>query len=246
MILFLVRHGEPDYASDTLTALGRRQANALVPRFEKLKFSHIFCSSNGRARQTAEPTAQKLNMNLEIEPWTSEDLVYRDFFRKNEDPDEGGHWVFNVPAYKFHTPENRRRDTDWMECDCLKNGGSDGDFGFHPADGMARLKCESDLFLAKLGYERDGGLYRITRANNENVALFAHHGFTLCWLSYLLDIPPQLMFCSILISFTGVTMISFENYRTGKTAPRILCLNDLSHLTAANIPVEYGKHQLLS
>ena len=181
MILYVIRHGEPDYATDTLTPTGVLQAEALGKWLGRLKFDRLFSSPLGRARQTAEPTARRLNMEVEIEPWASEALAWQDFHREIPDPEAKGCWVFDVPNYKYHTPENRRRDTDWMDCDCLRSGGA----GFHPEEGMARIGKESDRFLGDLGYERDGGMYRITRPNDERVALFCHAGFGSCWLAGL-------------------------------------------------------------
>ena len=235
MILYVIRHGEPDYATDTLTPTGVLQAEALGKCLGKLKFDRLFSSPLGRARQTAEPTARRLKMEVEIEPWASESLAWQDFHREIPDPEAKGCWVFDVPNYKYHTPENRRRDTDWMDCDCLRDGGA----GFHPEEGMARIKRESDRFLAGLGYERDGGMYRITRPNDERIALFCHAGFGSCWLAYLLDLPPQLFWSFVTLSHTGVTAILFRNYRSGRTCPRVLCMNDLSHLCADGLDIPH-------
>ena len=51
MLLFFVRHGDPDYANDSLTPLGREQAEAVVVRMER-------CRPN-RLRRQADPQAHQ-------------------------------------------------------------------------------------------------------------------------------------------------------------------------------------------
>lgn len=56
----------------------------------------------------------------------------------------------------------------------------------------------SDRFLAKLGFERQGGRYHIRRKQDrqQQVAVFCHGGFGLTWLSHLLYLPLSLFWCS--------------------------------------------------
>ncbi len=49
--------------------------------------------------------------------------------------------------------------------------------------GFESLKHHSDEFLERLGYTRDGGVYRIRRSNRMRVAVFCHTGFGLTWLA---------------------------------------------------------------
>jgi len=235
MLLYVVRHGEPDYAQDILTPTGVRQAEALGRRLSQLHFDKLFTSPVRRARQTAEPTAKLLNMDVGVEEFASESLAWQDFHRTNRDPEEPSSWVFEVANYKYHTPENRRRGDDWMDCDCLNDGGE----GYEPVKGMARIRENSDRFLADLGYERDGGLYRITRPNDDRIALFCHDGFGTLFLSYVLDIPQHLWWSSFRQSFTGLTILKFKNYPSGRTCPKVLCFNDLSHLYAEGLPIPH-------
>lgn len=72
MILYIIRHGEPIYGPDTLTELGQKQAVAVSRRFEKSGLDRIFSSPMGRARETAQPTADALGLPVKIEPWMRE------------------------------------------------------------------------------------------------------------------------------------------------------------------------------
>ena len=58
MLLYIIRHGEPDYTTDTLTERGRLQAEAVGKRMAASKIDRIFSSPMGRAIQTAEPACR--------------------------------------------------------------------------------------------------------------------------------------------------------------------------------------------
>ena len=68
MVLYVIRHGDPDYKNDSLTELGIRQAELLGRRLQKSGITHVFSSPNGRAKMTAEPTCRRLGLEMEIEP----------------------------------------------------------------------------------------------------------------------------------------------------------------------------------
>ncbi len=62
MLLYLIRHGETDYnvegryqgmyGESRLTESGREQARALPPLLSPLPFTHVFCSTAHRAKET--------------------------------------------------------------------------------------------------------------------------------------------------------------------------------------------------
>ena len=75
--LYLIRHGDalPDadevvldgiYNSQGLSALGRRQAEALAERLAARPLAALYSSPIPRARQTAEPTARRLELAVGI------------------------------------------------------------------------------------------------------------------------------------------------------------------------------------
>ena len=72
MKLYIVRHGDPDYVTDSLTELGKQQADAVVKPMAEAGISRIFSSPLGRARQTAQPSADHLGLPVKIEHWTRE------------------------------------------------------------------------------------------------------------------------------------------------------------------------------
>ena len=123
----------------------------------------------------------------------------------------------------FVRGSNRDAGDRWYEIDAMKtivNG----------KDGYAALQRESDEFLARHGYVREGNDYRIDWPNDERIAVFCHQGFGLSWLSHLLRIPPNIFWAEFDITHTGVTVLSFSNRKCGRTVPKCLCLSDMSHL----------------
>ena len=74
------------------------------------------------------------------------------------------------------------------------------------------------------------GIYRITKPNEDKVALFCHAAMTKTWLSYLLHIPIHLLWAGMNVTHTGVTVLEFKNNENGVTAPKMLCFSDVSHL----------------
>ena len=231
MLLYIVRHGHPVYApEEKLTELGHRQARALAPRLVEAGITKIFSSPLRRARETAQPTADALGLPIEIEPWTSEDLAW-DRFTKPVSTDKvpwGTTWVwFSDDPGQFVRGANHDCGDRWAEIEPMS-------VVPQARAGYEQLMADSDEFLEKLGYKRDGNEYVITEPNDERVAVFCHQGFGLTWLSHLLRIPPTIFWNEFDISHSGVTIVEFRNYACGRTVPKCLCLSDLSHLFAAD------------
>jgi probable phosphoglycerate mutase len=65
MRLIFVRHGEPNYELDCLTATGQAQAEAASARLAREGISKIYASTCGRALETAAPTAARLGLDVE-------------------------------------------------------------------------------------------------------------------------------------------------------------------------------------
>ena len=76
------------------------------------------------------------------------------------------------------------------------------------------------------------------RPNRERVALFAHQGFGLAFLSSLLDIPYPLFSSHFDIGHSGMTVIEFSE-APGETVPRVLQLSNDAHIYSEGLPVKY-------
>jgi probable phosphoglycerate mutase len=103
---------------------------------------------------------------------------------------------------------------------------------------FALLGRHSDEFLARHGYQREGGRYRIVRPNREKIAVFCHGGFGLCWLAHLLEIPLPLAWSGFWLPPSSVTTILMDERSAQWAVPRCLGLGDVSHLYEAGLPVQ--------
>ena len=229
MLLYIIRHGDPIYETDSLTERGKMQAEAVGRRMADAKIDRIFSSPMGRARETAEPAARLLGLPVEIEEWAHEigrerittypdgkpksiSLVQNSYFRENGAID---------------LPYDRAFDCPGVDETGMKQAAS-------------YIEENGREFLTRLGYREENGVYRILRSNEEKVALFCHAAMGRAWLSALLHIPLHLMWAGFEYTHTGVTILEFRNYENGFTAPKCLCYSDMSHLHAAGLDTRFN------
>lgn len=230
MLLYIIRHGHPDYTTDTLTPTGVLQAEAVGKRLFASKIDRIFTSPMGRARQTAEPACRLLGLNYTVEPWAheigKEMIVYF--------PDGKSKTMGMVQNTYFRENGNIHLDYDHA---LEAPGFNESDMG----TALDYIEENGREFLERLGYKEENGVYRILRANEEKVALFCHAGFARAFISRLLHIPAQIMWAGFNYGFTGVTVLEFKNNKNGVTAPQCLCYSDLSHLYAHGPEMLYNE-----
>jgi len=219
MKFYLIRHGDPDYENDTLTERGHREAEALVAYLKSESIDDIVSSPLGRAQDTARHTAESLGLPVTVEPWMAELSLRVDSEVHRAAWDIHGH-VMRNPEYL--------RDPSALELI--------PDMPVGPVrDVVDEIRRNSDKFLASLGYVRDGGVYRIEKQNDQKIAVFAHGGFGLSWLSVLLEIPLPLMWSGFFLHTSSVTQILFDERSDNLATPRCLMVSALPHLFAASL-----------
>ena len=224
MLLYIVRHGDPDYKTDSLTERGKLQAEAVEKRLYDAKIDKIFSSPMGRAQQTADPLCRMLGLEKNIEEWTHE--IGKEGFTTFPN---GRPKIISVVQNTYYR-ENGNIDIPYDKAyECV----GINETQIKPAVDYIE-KCGND-FLERLGYREENGVYRILRNNEEKVVLFCHGMFSKAWLSVLLHIPLHIMCASFANTHTGVTILEFKNNQNGVTAPQCLCFSDVSHLYAAGL-----------
>lgn len=224
MLLYIVRHGDPDYKNDCLTERGHIQAEAVGKRIAACGINEIYSSPMGRARQTAAPACRLLGLNCHIEDWAHEVEEER----------------LTPEPYGKPISVSMVQNTYYRE-----NGGIDLPYdrafeavGFRKSEmdvATARIAAGGRDFLERLGYKEENGVYRILRNNEDKVALFCHTVMARAWLSTLLHIPIHLMWAGFQMTHTGVTVLEFKNNENGVTAPYCRCFSDMSHLYAEGL-----------
>ena len=94
MQLIIIRHGDPNYALDTLTRKGIREAKLLANRISEMDVAAFYCSPLGRAKKTASYTLKKMKREAE----TCDFL--REFQGTVEHPEKGKtHCWDRMPSY---------------------------------------------------------------------------------------------------------------------------------------------------
>lgn len=208
MELYIIRHGDPDYANDTLTELGWREAEALVPRLLKISPTDIYASPRGRAQDTAKPSLKALGMEFTVEEWMNESEEYMRFCKP--DNTEGLQAGYSVS----------------IESGAVLNK----DFSPERTERLENLIKASDEFLARHGYVREGMRYRVVKPNHKRIACFCHGGFGSAWISHLLGCHPLFSWYRICFNPTAVTKFYFMDVGGGYAVPRAEYIGDLSHL----------------
>lgn len=224
MLLYIVRHGDPVYETDSLTERGKLQAEAVGKRLFDAKIDRIFSSPMGRAKETAEPACRLLGLEKSIEEWTHE------IGREKMTPFPDGKMKSITFVQNTYYLENGNRDLPYnraYECCGINESNMESAVKYIEQNGKD--------FLERLGYREENGVYRILRKNEEKVALFCHAAFSRAWISVLLHIPLHIMWSSFQYTHTGVTVLEFKNNENGITAPTCLCYSDISHLYAAGL-----------
>ena len=228
MLLYIIRHGDPIYSTDSLTERGKLQAEAVGKRMYQTGIDRIFSSPMGRAKETADPACRLLGLEKHIEDWTHE------IEDERLTPFPDGKMKSITDVQNTYYRENGNIDLHYDQAyDCP------GINQTQMKDAVRYIEENGKVFLEKLGYKEENGIYRILKKNDEKVALFCHSAFARAWLSVLLHIPIHMMWASFVYTHTGVTVIEFKNNENGVTAPQCLCYSDISHLYAENLDLRY-------
>lgn len=223
MKIYLIRHAEPDYANNTITAPGHLEAAALADRLKSAKLDRIYSSPLGRALHTMQYTTDALDLRPTVLPWLAE-LDGWNVTDRSGRP---------IVAWNIdHTWMREQRPSpsceDWHTRAPFDNPVF--------ADKYREIRTNSDAFLLEHGYRREGGIYRTLRSHREAIAVFCHLGFGLAWLSHLLELPLPTVWSGFWIAPSSVTVLVMEERDHGWAAPRCYGLGDIGHLCRAGLP----------
>lgn len=219
MRLLIVRHAEPDYALDSLTEKGKREARLLGERLAKIPASAYYVSPLGRARDTAEYTLRLVGKQAETLPWLAEFRGVTVVNGKKRIP-----WDFHTREWYDHK-QLLDRD-EWLN-DPLMQGGTVSRIWEETKAGM-------DALLKKHGYTRQDGIYLCDHNTDETIVLFCHFGIGMAVFAHLMNISPLPLWQSFLCVPSAVTTLVTQERARGEVEFRCVGLGDVSHLMMGN------------
>lgn len=220
MKLLIIRHGDPDYAIDSLTKTGWVEAELLAERLSRLDVKEFYVSPLGRAKDTASLTLKKMGQAAK------ECLWLREFAAQTQKPWQEraecawdwlpGEWT-KEPKY-FHQQE-------WYNTEVMESG--------RVREEAEWVTKEFDHFLGERGYRRKDHYYQVEKANEDTFVLFCHFGVECLMLSHLLHVSPMVLWHGLCAAPASVTTVVTEERRKGIASFRVTAFGDTSHLYAA-------------
>lgn len=230
MVFFYVRHGDPIYKPDCLTPLGKRQAEAVAKRLALFGIDRIYASTSNRAIETATPTAEITKKEITLLDFANEAHAWHEFTFEKEDGSRT--WAFQDRENELFMAgeEIVSLGDKWYENSRLAQY----------KKGIDRVYNDVYEFFKSLGYEHIKGTrkYKVIKHSDERVALFAHQGFGMAFLSVMLNIPYPLFATHFAINLSGVTAINFVEV-DGYAIPKIITHSSDSHLYREGLPVNF-------
>jgi len=219
MKLVFIRHGEPDYANDSLTEKGKREAEFLAGYLAGMKMDEIYVSPLGRAKKTAEPTLKiKGREAVELE-WL------REFEAPIHRPDRDEE-TFSVcwdwmPSDWTGYPDFYDYDK-WMNHPVMKEGGVGREY--------ERVTRCFEEFLKDHGYERHENLFLAKAPNNDTIVFFTHFAVSAALISYLLHVSPMILWHGMVALPTSLSILATEERRKGYASFRMNAYGETTHL----------------
>ncbi len=222
MKILIIRHADPDYALDSLTEKGFREANFLAQYLKDIAIDDFYCSPLGRARATAAPTLEAHGKSAEILDWLEE------FRGRITSPFTNKERIAWDIAPSIICSDKRYYDIN--ECytpDLFAKGNSKAIYE-ETAKGIDKL-------LEKYSWKRHGMGY--IGGEDKTIALFCHLGLGMIVVAYLLGISPVVAQNNFFLAPTSVTTLVTETDMTGFSHFRAVAVGDTSHLCIAKEPM---------
>ncbi len=236
MKLFIIRHGDPDYAHDSLTERGFQEAELLSVRLLKENITDVYCSPLGRAQATAKPFLEKTGLHSETLDWLQEfprpiiqplkELGLADEDRRTC-PWDLHPEVFNRYYDQITDPLH------WSELPMYQVEGA--------AEMAGKIKDQFFGFLSKLGLVRSGCGFALAEGTKwdqlkeKNIAFFCHMGLGSLLTAYLGLVPPPVYWQEFRVMPTSVTTVLFQKIREDFVQSKIFTVGDVTHLASLEL-----------
>ena len=250
MHLIFIRHGDPDYAVDSVTPKGRQEAALVGERIARIKVSAIYVSPMGRAQDTAAACLEKLQQAGQNPPCTTIP-DFREFSYPIKDPATGKtriawDWLPRVhfshrkwhDIRRFYTTKAMRsghikahylsvcRSFD----DILASHGYTRVVPTLASPAIPIYRCKPHLSDDEAAVDTHLGV--VQRELDEATLVFVCHlGVMFVMLSHLTAVSPVQLWQSFFVAPSSVTIANAEERVPGEVAFRLQCVGDTAHLT---------------
>ena len=221
MRILLIRHAEPDYAADSLTAKGWEEAELLSTRLIRYQIRDFYVSPLGRAQDTASCTLRKLGREAEVLPWL------REFSGSYPDPETGKRRIvaWDIKPRIWTAFPGVSDICTWTNAPVF-DGGDVREVWNQTTAGI-------DALLSRYGIRKDRPVWKMDHNEEFTIALFCHFGISMAVLGYLTDISPMVLWHHMICLPSSLTEIVTEERVKGEISFRVTKLGDLTHLETA-------------
>lgn len=221
MRLHIIRHADPDYVKDGLTALGKSQARVLSMRMENLPLVRIYSSPLGRVQDTARYTSERTGITVETLDWLREmdELKACSSSSELQNPVV----VWNLPGHQLRQVKAENDDLG-INSELFPQPQTVARFS-ELRNGWIEWLRQNRIEVTPDGWTAD------TQLMGSDIAIFCHHGVGLALLSLVVDIPVASMWRSFWLSPASVSTVLLEQYDKHRINPRLICLGDTGHLS---------------
>ncbi len=228
MRLLFIRHADPDYAHDSLTERGKKEADALSLFLASTKIDAIYVSPLGRAQETMKAY---LNRATSIAKPITKDWL-REFNAKTTHDTCDNAWDF-LPETLEKAGEGAYSPKDYLSSiEAYQNS----DFKEKYDNVIHGL----DEILLSYGYRREEHHYRVLKANTLTIAFFCHFGVESMMLSHLINASPITIAQYFCAAPSSITTLYTEERRKGIAQWRVTAFGDTSHLIAKGMEPSFS------
>lgn len=242
MKLIFIRHGDPDYANNTVTSKGKREAELLAERMAQWKnITDIYCSPYGRAQDTLKPALLKMDRTATTLDWLREfDYHIIDPHTKQERS-----VCWDVLPQNFYAQKQFFDKEKWCTVPYLKKAHIDTYYSqvCYGIDSLleqydyTRIDPDKAIYnclphLTDEEAERDSHLFASQKnLDDRNLVLVCHLGVMFAIIGHLTGISPMQLWHGFFVAPTSVTVLGTQERVPGEAVFRVQCLGDARHLT---------------
>lgn len=216
MKIIFIRHGDPDYEHDSLTDVGKQQAQALAEYLKDVPVDAVYSSPFGRAYLTATTCYPK--QKVVVLDWLKE--FYGSPTLQDGTTQEIT-WDF-MPNYLDKHPYLYDNNKYLHSAEIVSAGATDK---------YAYTITQFDELLAQYGYQRNGNVYNVTDSNTKTIICFCHLGLMSVLMSRLMNVSYVLLAQHLCASPSSITVFATEERQKGVAQFRCLGYGTTPHLT---------------